>query len=52
MAVVGVWRRNDSRIGGLQDKTISNFDSEVLAATIASPVAISKSVHLLLPKAL
>ncbi len=38
-------------IGGLQDRTISNFDTEVLAATVTSPVAISKSVHLSLLRA-
>jgi hypothetical protein len=40
MVVVGAWRRNDSRMGGLQDRTTSNFDNEVLAATDTSPVAI------------
>lgn len=45
MVVVGAWRRNDSRIGGLQDRIISNLDNEVLVATVTSPTAISKSIH-------
>jgi hypothetical protein len=45
--VVGAWRRNDSRIGGLQDRTISNFDNDVLVGSVTSPVAMSKCVHLL-----
>jgi len=47
MVVVGAWSRNDSRMGGLQDRTSSNLDRHVLVVTITSPVAILNSGHLL-----
>jgi hypothetical protein len=47
MVVVGAWSRNDSRMGGLQERTSSNLDKHVLVAAMTSPVAISNSGHLL-----
>jgi hypothetical protein len=47
MVVVGAWSRNDSTMGGLQDRTSSNLDKHVLVATVTSPVAISNGGHLL-----
>lgn len=52
MVVVGECRRNDSRIGGLQDRIISNFDNKVIPATVTSPVAMSESFHLLMLRVL
>lgn len=45
MVVVGAWRRNDSRIGGLHERTISNLDKDVLASIEKSPVSMSINIH-------